>query len=86
MLYVHPGSSRNSWAYGFARWERGGKAPGRAFPYDCAANAEKYARRLGPGARIIDTVTKQEVAIIVKAPAHKSRPITEVTWYGGRFL
>lgn len=86
MLYVQPITSRNTWVYDFKLWERGERNKGRAFPYDCAREAEKYARRLGPGARIVDVVANQEVATIVRAPAHRNRPITEVTWYGGRYL
>lgn len=71
-----------------SKWMAGVKNSGcRVFP--TASDAEKYARRSGIGATIWHGLvegTQSLVAEIVAPSAHKTRPVTQVTWYGGQFL
>ena len=87
MLYVPALTSRHDIVAGFSRWEAGYKNEGRAFPLECAKEANAYARRVGPGAVIYEMPSRLKVAAIVKKSAHRPHGVvTEVTWEGGKYL
>lgn len=70
------------------KWKAGVKNSGcRVF--ESATDAEKYARRTGIGATIWHVLaagTPTLVAEIVAPSAHKNKSVTEITWYGAKFL
>ena len=70
------------------KWLRGVKSPGCRI-FSNAEDAERYARRSGIGATIWHGMaegTQSLMAEIVAPSAHRTRPVTEITWYGSQFL
>ena len=56
----------------------------KSFPDAALADAEKYARRLGPGAWITDG--RKEIAAIVRGSFPRCKIVTQVSTYGGKYL